>query len=223
MNFPLFDRIMPRVCEGCGRRLSRGERSVCAACLGELSQGVPEAAGLRERLPRGVPVDRCLSWTPYRRGASASRLIKRGKYGGRPDIIEELADIYGRRLAAAGALEGVDALQPVPMHWLKRLGRGYNQAALIARQLSRATGIPTADALRAVRGHGSQTRRTAGERALNVAGMFAVRHPESVAGRHIALVDDIITTGATLSEAALALAEAGAPRISVVTLAAAVR
>ncbi len=222
MRLFLFNWMLPRVCEGCGRRLARGERSVCAVCLGELSQGYAGSDALRDRLPRRLPVDRCLSWTAYRRGSLAARLIKRGKYGGRPDIIEELAGIYGRRLAAAGALAGVDVLQAVPMHWWKRLRRGYNQADLIARQLSCATGIPTVSALKAVRGHGSQTRHTAAGRALNVGGMFEAVGRDAVAGLHVALVDDVITTGATLSEAACAVARAGTARISTVTLAAAV-
>lgn len=217
----LFAWILPAVCEGCGRQLARGERGVCAACLGDLSWHIIDGDSLRERLPRSLPIGQCLSWTAYRREATAARLIKRGKYSGRPDIIEELADIYARRLVADGALAGVDALQAVPMHWWKRIRRGYNQADLIARQISRASGIPVIKALKAVRGHSSQTRRTAAGRAKNVEGMFAVARPESVARLHIALVDDVITTGSTLSEAAHALVDAGAARISIVTLAAA--
>ncbi len=213
--------MLPAVCEGCGRRLARGERGVCAVCLGDLAWHVIDGDALRERLPRRLPIGRCMSWTAYRREATAARLIKRGKYGGRPDLIEELAEIYARRLVAEGALEGVDALQAVPMHWWKRLRRGYNQADLIARQLSRITGVPVVKVLKAVRGHSSQTRRTAAGRAKNVEGMFAVGRPELVAGLHVALVDDVITTGSTLSEAAYALAAAGVARISVVTLAAA--
>lgn len=160
----------------------------------------------------------------YTPDCDAARLIKRGKYDDAPRLIEELAGELAARLIAEKRMAGIDALVPVPMHLFKRICRGYNQAAIIADVISLRSGVPTVNALRAVRGHSSQTRSSgAAGRAANVSGIFACRHPEAVAGRRLMLVDDIITTGATLSEACRVLASAGAAAIHIATLAATVK
>lgn len=222
----LLSFLLPPVCELCGRELVSGERLLCLGCLAKLAPGAgafppSPASPLRDRLPRRVNVATCGAWALYRPDSPAARLIKKGKYENRPDIIRQLAATWGKTLAAADAMRGIDALQAVPMHILKRLRRGYNQAALIAREISRVTGVPLIDAMRATREHSSQTRTTASGRADNVRDIFSVTRADSVAGKHVALVDDIVTTGATLSEAATALERAGALSVSVFTLAAA--
>lgn len=221
----LLSFLLPPVCEICGRELVTGERLLCLGCLAALAPGggafpPSEMSPLRDRLPRKVNIATCGSWAVYRPDSAVARLIKKGKYDKRPDIIRRLAASWGGALASTDALNGIDALQPVPMHIFKKLRRGYNQAALIAREISRATGVPQIDAMRATRGHSSQTRATASGRADNVRDIFTVTRPDSVAGRNIALIDDIITTGATLSEAATVLQRAGAASVSVFTLAA---
>ncbi len=221
----LLSFLLPPVCELCGRELVAGERLLCFGCLAGLAPAggaFPPAvtSPLRDRLPRNMKITACGAWAIYRPDSATARLIKRGKYDNRPDIIRRLGAEWGTVLAAGDALEGIDALQPVPMHILKRLRRGYNQATIIAREISRATGVPVIDAMRATRGHSSQTRATATGRASNVRDIFSVTRAAAVAGRHIALVDDIVTTGATLSEAASALHRAGVASVSVLTLAA---
>ena len=221
----LLSFLLPPVCELCGRGLVKGEHLLCLGCLTTLAPAggafpPSEDSLLRDRLPRNVNIIRCGAWAIYRPDSASARLIKRGKYDDRPDIIRRLGAEWGRTLAETGALAGVDALQPVPMHILKRLRRGYNQAAVLAREISRATGVPVVDAMKATRGHQSQTRASAPGRADNVRDIFSVVRQAAVAGRHVVLIDDIITTGATLSEAATALKRAGAASVSIFTLAA---
>lgn len=221
----LLSLLLPAVCPGCGRPLTAGEDTVCAACLGAmLLSGTVCDAGvspLRERLARTLPLDVIGAFTAYRAGSVAARLIQQGKYDDRPAMITALARVYARRLAAAGCLTRIDAVQPVPMDMAKRLRRGYNQATLIAREIAREGRLPVVNALVTTRAHTAQARAGGADRLTNVCGLFECRRPALVAGRRIALVDDIITTGATLSDAATALTRAGAVSISVFTLAAA--
>ena len=84
------------------------------------------------------------------------------------------------------------------MHWLKRLNRGYNQSEVLANTLSKATGIEKVDALKASRGHSTQTRKNRYERWENTKGLYQVKNAEAIEGKHLLIVDDVITTGATI-------------------------
>jgi ComF family protein len=136
---------------------------------------------------------------------------------------------FGRWLAAAGAdlLDDVDAILPVPMHRWRLLGRGYNQAALLAQALACQTGRPwLPDSLRRVRATASQQGLSAGSRLDNItAAAFGVppRHAARIAGARLLLIDDVLTTGATVAACAKVLKRHGAARVDVLTLARVVR
>ena len=164
----------------------------------------------------------------YRHDSPAAMLIRRGKYDNRPDIIRDLGHIWGERLDASGIMSDIDALQAVPMHLLKRLRRGYNQADILARAIGEACDIPVIHAMGARRHsahhRAAQRRGLNGARHADLAAQhvrFYVTHPDVIAGRHIAIIDDIITTGATLSDAIRTLAPARPRAITILTLAAA--
>ncbi len=106
-----------------------------------------------------------------------------------------------------------ELIVPVPLFWLKKMRRGYNQAQILAEAVSRETGIPVLDGLRRTRFTRTQTRLSDKRRTGNVQGAFDVRWPDAVAGKKILLVDDVMTTGATIQECARTLKEAGADRV----------
>lgn len=151
---------------------------------------------------------------------TARALVTKLKFSDRSD----LALTMGRMMAAAGRdlLEHADMIIPVPLHRLRFWQRRYNQAALLATALSRASGVPHHDAwLVRVRRTSPQIGLSKNQRAANLTGAFRVpeSHTMTIAGRHVILVDDVFTTGATVSAAARALRRTGAKRIDVLTFA----
>lgn len=151
-------------------------------------------------------------------------IIRTLKYHGRPDIGRAMGRLFAQRLMAMPRGEGceihlsdIDVLLPIPMHPLKKLRRGFNQAQEIARGMAEACGAVVGDNLVAVKRHSTQTRLSFSERSSNIRGCFALRHGSELAGLNVAIVDDIITTGASMTEALTALAY-GAPDAASVAL-----
>ena len=144
-------------------------------------------------------------------------LIHLLKYEG----VRELAPRMGEWLAAALPRgQRFDAIVPAPLHWWRKLRRGFNQSALLARELGRRTGLAVEEGLlRRVRATPQQANLPLAGRRKNVAGAFRVARPERAAGKRLLLIDDVYTTGATLNACARALKKAGAAHVSTLTLA----
>jgi ComF family protein len=153
----------------------------------------------------------------YHRGATR-RLVHMTKYEGQPELGRLAARRWGHELWQAGILGPGDVLVPLPLHWYRRWRRGYNQAEILAQGLAEASGARVAHhALRRTRHTRQQSRLNAEARLRNVQGAFAV--DELPACGRIWLVDDVITTGSTLTQAAKALHQAGAPWVGCLALA----
>ncbi len=134
--------------------------------------------------------------------------------------IKPLARPLGRLLAAAVPLEEkFDAIVPVPLHWLRRWRRGFNQSEILARGLGRHLQVPVVFALRRTRSTQVQAGLSNTARRQNVAQAFRSRRRHSVAGKRILLVDDVMTTGSTAAACSRALKQAGAARVALVTVA----
>lgn len=219
----IFDGIAPRRCVVCGAALTQGEQVMCLKCDLDAPRTMlhrdPDFNEIHKRLGRtAIPINKAMSWLYYYSSSPYADIVRRSKYSDRPALARNAARLYAAELQASGVLADIDVLLPVPMHWLKRMRRGYNQAEEVARGLGAVAGIPVGDNLVARRGHSTQTHLSQHDRAANLSGRFSVVAPDELAGLNVMVVDDIITTGATMIEAARALASTAVASLSLLSL-----
>lgn len=216
----LGDVFFPATCPVCGRHMVDGERDVCMACQVDMprvaiSDGRCEEV---ERLLIGCRViERAVSMFHYHRSSPYAGILKDIKYHNEPGLGKSLARVFAEELAETGFFTGVDTIVPIPLHKSKLNKRGYNQSLYIADGLSAVTGIAVSEAVTAVRPHVSQTLNSAEERRLNVDDIFEA--DETLAGKVVLLVDDVITTGSTIMSCCDAMRRAGVSSVRVLSLA----
>lgn len=218
-----LDLVAPRRCRVCGRRLSVTENVICLPCIAHLPRTYywrnPLDNELARRFWGRVPVERVASYFFYYPRTGVGQMIYDLKYHSQPWVGVALGRCMGRELAESGFFEGVDLLVPVPLARKRRRARGYNQSERIARGISEVTDIPVeTKCVGRTRFVTSQTHLTVGERRDNVEGLFRLKDGRRVAGKHIMLIDDVITTGATIVACATALCEAEGVKVSVLSL-----
>ena len=229
----MTDLLMPRTCLVCGKRLGAKEEHLCIWCAADLPLTYywerthhPMADEFNALLERqradgeSMPYADAAALLFYHHENPYKQIPRALKYEGNLAAGRFFAAQLGRYLSQMPQWADVDTVIPVPLHWMRRWRRGYNQAEVIAEELARELGARLcADALRRVRRTRTQTRLDAESRLQNVQHVFQVHKPPLEA-RHILLVDDTFTTGATLATCYQALREAigPSPRISVATL-----
>ena len=138
---------------------------------------------------------------------------------GKTELDSVLSLLADSALQGGGFFEEIELFVPVPLHWSRRLARGYNQSQVLARKLKHPGARISTDLVRTRRTKQQPAMPNAAERARNVAGAFAIRRRGNFAGRRICLIDDIKTTGATLNECAKVLKQAGASQVFALVLA----
>ncbi len=216
--------IYPEVCEVCGRPLLRGEELMCLHCW----RGLPrtrcyesEFNIVHERLASTTPIFRAAGLFYYYKNSGYASLIHQAKYSHRPVVAQKLASRFAREIKASGFFDGINVILPVPLHRVKLIKRGYNQSRYIAAGISKETGIEVADNLVATRGHSTQTVKGSFQRWINAQGIYDVENPDELEGKHVLVVDDVITSGATMLACCEALHEA-CPSVCISVLALAV-
>ena len=216
--------LVPERCPVCGGEMPPGCRAVCTRCRYDVPlTGFCDAAynPLWERLSAMVPVEQASAFLYFMPGSGWREMIHRFKYDGAWRLARDMGVWYGHCLCDSGLYATVDTIVPVPLHWRKRWRRGYNQAEYLAEGIGRALGVGVdRHSVRRSRNNPAQALHRRDERWENVEGVFAVRRPERLAGRHLLLVDDVLTTGATLLSCAETIRRAVPDcRISVAVLA----
>ncbi len=194
--------LYPRRCAVCGEPLVPGERLLCTLCraTAPLTGYWLEADNPVARRCWGVvPVEQASGFLFFVHASGWQRMIHGFKYRGAWRTAREMGEWYGRCLAESGLYGGVEVVVPLPLHPIKRCRRGYNQAEYIAEGIAAQLGVGVErHCVVRTRNTESQARKPHRERERNVEGAFAVRHAERLAGRHILLVDDVMTTGSTM-------------------------
>ncbi len=213
---PLFSFAPLGLCAPCRGKLTPLGRAVCAVCAQSLDAFEPPSGyrcgACRERPPAFDRLHALWNYRPPLDAVIQGLKFRRLDYLGR-HLALALADGLGE------ALDGFDGIVPVPLHWRRRLARGYNQAERIASPLAAQLGLQLIPALRRIRRTPPQTSLGKADRLANLRQAFRVSRPARVRGLRLLLVDDVATTGATLDMAAAALRRAGVAGITAVVAA----
>lgn len=225
--FDLWDDVisllLPRICHGCGNQLLRNEKVICTGCYVLIPKTnfhlSPENPVEKLFWGRCV-IERAAAFSYYTRDSRIRRMIHHLKYRGASEIGTELGRIYGNSLKNSDFLKGIDLIIPVPLHPSKKRQRGYNQSDLIAMGISDASGIPVGtDILKRTTVTGTQTRKSRYDRWTNVNDIFRVTCPQRLEGKHVLIVDDVITTGSTIEACANEILKEENTKVSVAALA----
>jgi ComF family protein len=223
----LLALVYPEICYACNETLADGETMVCTSCRSKLpytnSHLLPtEHNPLNNRFLGRINVENALSFLTFVRAGRVQKLLHNLKYKNVPEIGSLLGKWYGYELEKAGYKDKFDLILGVPLHARKQKQRGYNQADKFAEGLSEALQVPWSDqVITRIAASTTQTRKSRLARWENVEKIFEVKRPEEVKEKRILLVDDVLTTGATLEACGHELFHNGCKSITVATIAAA--
>ena len=214
--------LFPRCCIISQAPLARGEQHIAMAAAQALPrfnlQHPPEA--LIRQIYAFAPVKHALAYYKFVPRGGVQQLLHALKYRSCPEVGELAGLWFGHALLEANYGSSFDLIVPIPLHRAKFRQRGYNQCDYIAKGLADTLGIPWKPNVLVKKHHtASQTRKSRWERSENVASVFQVADAEAIANRRVLLVDDVVTTGATLGTGAKALLEAGCREVSIAALA----
>lgn len=225
--YDFISLVFPRICESCGNTLLRHERCICNFCLHHLPRTdfhlhIDNPAS---RLFWGrVKVNSATSLFYFHKGSRVQHLIHGLKYKGKQDVGLFLGKLYGEILKDTALYGDVDVIVPVPLHPKKKRKRGYNQSEALARGFSSSMGIIVdTNTLVRVTATATQTRKSRFSRWENVKEVFLLKDTEAFTNLHILLVDDVVTTGATLEACAQELLKIPGVRVSIATIACAIK
>ena len=210
----------PRLCEGCSKPLTYDEEVLCISCSLQLPKTGYQDITDNEtaiRFAGRAPIQYASSLAYFTNDGLLQHLLHGLKYKNKKEIGIYLGKQLGYELEQTGWIKTIDMIVPVPLHKKKEAQRGYNQTFVIAEGMSEVLGLPVVSAIIRKRHTETQTHKTREQRVLNMHDAFEVVSKIEVGNKHILLIDDVLTTGATLESCANTLISANA-KISLATI-----
>ncbi len=218
----------PNNCVVCSKSLMADEKDICFSCVDsfpETSYHLSDDNPVAQHFWGRVPLVHAAAYLYVRDGNISQEMIHLLKYKAKKKVGIKLGRLYGYKMKEEGSLyRGIDLVVPVPLHVNRKRQRGYNQSDYFSQGLSEVLDIPYGpDVMKRVVETVSQTKRTRYDRWENVEGIFELAQPEKVRGKHVLLVDDVITTGATVESCVVSLMKGVNVTVSVAAIATAGR
>jgi len=215
--------LFPRLCYGCGNHLVRNESLICTECfvmIPRTNYHIEPDNPVAQLFWGRCRIEKAAAFSYYSRDSRIRKLIHQLKYKGAREIGAELGRIYAVSLMSSKFLDDIDMIIPVPLHPSKVRQRGFNQSDEISQGISSVSGFPvdTATLVRKTVTQ-TQTRKSRYDRWTNVSDIFFVTDEDKLKGRHVLLVDDVITTGSTIEACADEILKTEETKVSVAAIA----
>ncbi len=218
----LLDFILPRFCPSCQNKLATVEKTVCNSCLSKIKRADPEfiKSEYQRKYESKRIVSGFVSQYIFEKDKELQHIVHALKYDKKFHIGIFLGKSLGKHFKSQFQSWNINIIIPIPLHHLKKAERGFNQSYYIAKGISAQTSMAVkSNVIKRMRFTQSQTTKTLKEREENVEGAFKVRKTQKVKGKNVLLVDDVMTTGATINECGKVLLEEGANQIYAATVA----
>jgi ComF family protein len=198
----MLNLLFPELCNACGNYLYHGEKEICTKCLFDLPYTdfhLFHQNRVAQQFWGRLPITAAMALLYFKKGTKVQQLLHQLKYNDRTEVGVKLGNLLGEKLKQSAYYNNVDLIIPVPLHPKKQKQRGYNQSQFIAEGLASVLEIPTsADNLVRDKMTESQTKKARYTRYENMQEVFSVSKPNDLNGKNVLLIDDVITTGATL-------------------------
>jgi ComF family protein len=219
----LLDMIAPRTCVVCGKRLSIEEECICTVCNFRLPRTNFAQDAYENEMAKlfwgRIPIERCTALMYYHSHAQSANIVYDLKYHNKPEVGNMIGRMMAQEFLQEQFFDDIDIIIPLPLAPERERYRGYNQSFMLAQGINEVTGLPiVSDVVIRKKFIDSQTEKDRWTRLENVEGVFELVCGEKIQGKHILLVDDVVTTGATICSCGEELGKAGNIKISVISI-----
>ncbi len=218
-----FNLLYPQLCAACRSVLVKQEKHICTRCIYNLPKTnfhLDQDNSMARLFWGRVKVEAAAACYYFESGSKCRKIIHQIKYRGKKELALFIGTIYGKELSLCGRFSGTDMIIPVPLHQERLKKRGFNQSEWFARGLACSLHKQVCnDILIRSAGAETQTNKSRIERWENVESSFSVQYPEKIENKHILLVDDVVTPGATLESCASLLMDTNGVSLSILTIA----
>lgn len=215
--------LFPNLCQACEQPLAKGEETICLMCQYDLPETkfyLEKDNAVAKLFWGRVEIENACSFYFFESKTKIQHLLHKLKYHGKKEIAQKIGQLFGEKLKDIESYQSLDLILPVPLHGKRIRERGYNQSDHFAMGLSETMDLEWSDKVLARKQYTkTQTGKTRYERWNNVMSAFEVTNPEAIEDKHVLLVDDVVTTGATLEACAKTLLASANTKVSIATIA----